>query len=247
MTRLTFDSIGAFRPQWSGDGKYVNYISQGSGSGRAEVWRIRGDGSAPPERVWADPKWNILAFTLSRDGQWLAYRVSGIQGSRDIYSVHLGHDTLPTPLLTATYWEDAPALSPDGHWLAYTSSESARDEVFVRPFPNVNDGRWQVSTEGGMAPRWSRDGRELFFSDVNVDLFTVPVRTSPSFLPGTPKKIIDASAGLAGPVVVPYFDQTVDGRGFLAVRLGAGVQGGGALPIVVENWTTELFAKMKAH
>jgi serine/threonine-protein kinase len=248
LTRLTFDSVGAFRPQWSADGKYVNYISQGSGSGRAEVWRIRGDGGAPPERVWADPHWNILAFSISRDGQWLVYRVTVAGSSRDIYGVHLGHDSVPTPLLTAQYWEDAPALSPDGHWLAYTSAESSRDEVFVRPFPNVKDGRWQVSTNGGSAPLWSRDGKELFFEDANVNLLAVPVRTSPTFVPGTPSKIADATAGLAGSVVIPYYDQMPDGRRFLAVRLGAATQGGSAtLPIVADNWTTELLAKMKAH
>ena len=248
MSRLTFDSIGAFRPQWSADGKYVYYISQGGGTGRAEVWRIRGDGSARPERVWGDPHWNILAFSVSHDGQWLVYRASVGASNRDLFGIRLGRDTLPTPLLTASYWEDAPALSPDGHWLAYTSSESAGDEVFVRPFPNVNDGRWQISTAGGTAPRWSRDGRELYFEDVNVNLFAVPVRTSPTFSSGTPKKLIDASAGLAGSVVVPYYDPTADGRSFFAVRLGAGAQGGtGILPIVVDDWTSELFAKMKAH
>lgn len=246
LTRLTFDSVGAFRPQWSADGKYVYYISQGSGSGRTELWRVRGDGSAPPQRVWADPKGNILAFTLSRDGQWIVYRVTVEGAGRDIYAVHLGHDSLPIHLLTAPFSEDAPALSPDGHWLAYVSSESSRDEVFVRPFPNVNDGRWQVSTQGGSAPRWSRDGRELFFEDGSTALFAVSVRTTPTFAAGAPRKILDGGAGLAASVVVPYYDQAPDGRQFLAVSLTNPSQGSTtALPVVVDHWTTELLAKMK--
>jgi Tol biopolymer transport system component len=249
LTRLTFDSLGAVRPKWSADGKYVYYIRQVAGGGNlAELWRIRGDGGAPPELVWRDPKMSILAYTVSRDGEWLIYRASVLGGNRDLYSVHIGHDSLATALLSAPYWEDAPALSPDGHWLAYTASESSREEVFVRPFPNVNDGRWQISTAGGAALLWSRDGKELFFSDANFNLFAVPVRTSPTFAPGTPKKFVDALAGLAGSVVVPYYDQMPDGRHFLGVRFGsASSTGATTLPIVVDHWTTELFDKMKGH
>ena len=245
FSRLTFDSIGAIRPQWSADGKDVLYLGQGTG--RVSVWRIRGDGSAPPTRVWADPKWSIFSYSLSRDGQWLAYRVSAEGGNRDIYAVHLGHDSLPMPLLTAPYWEDAPAISPDGHWIAYVSGESSRDEVFVRPFPNVNDGRWQISTLGGNAPRWSRDGRELFFQDGLGDILAAPVRTAPSFIPGTPRKVVDASLGIAAAVVAPYYDEMPDHR-MLTVRLAvSNVSGSMTQPIVVDHWTTELFAKMKGQ
>jgi len=249
LTRLTFDSIGAFRPQWSADGRYVYYISQGNGSGRTELWKIRSDGGSRPERVWGDPRWNTLTYSISPDGEWLAYRVSAIQGGRDLSLAHLGRDSLPTPLLAAGYWEDSPAISPDGHWLAYTSTETSREEVYVRPFPNVNDGRWQVSTEGGVAPRWSRDGKELFFEDGSANRYAVPVRTAPTFVTGTRRKLVDASAGLAASVSTPYYDQMPDGRHFLMARLGPQTGSGGpvSFPVVVDHWTTELLDKMKAH
>jgi len=177
------------------------------------------------------------------------YRISGVQGNRDLYLAHLGHDSLPTPLLTAGYWEDSPAISPDGHWLAYSSTETSPEEVYVRPFPNVNDGRWQVSTGGGSSPSWSRDGKELFFEDGSINRYAVPVRTAPTFVPGTPRKLTDASASLAASAATPYYAQMPDGRHFLMVRLGPQTGAGGPVtfPIVVDNWTTELFDKMRAH
>ena len=84
----------------------------------------------------------------------------------DIHLLRPGVDSEALPLLAdEEYNETQPALSPDGRWLAYTSNETGSDEVYVRPFPDVNTGRWQVSTEGGVMPVWAYSGRELFFVD----------------------------------------------------------------------------------
>ncbi len=248
LSRLTFDSLGAVRPQWTADGRDILYLGTGSVQGRNAVWRRRADGSAPPARVWADPRWNILAYSLSRDGQWLVYRVTSANNNRDIWAIHLGHDTVPVPLLTSPSFEDAPTLSPDGRWLAYVSDESSRNEVYVRPFPNINDGRWQVSVAGGEAPRWSRDGRSLYYQDLNVSMFEVRVTTSPTFVSGTPVKLLDSSIGLAASVVVPYYDELPGGQGFVAARTAStGPAAGTTQLIVVDNWATELFARMKGQ
>ncbi|HET7041400.1 MAG TPA: hypothetical protein VFI13_05260, partial [Gemmatimonadales bacterium] len=178
FSRLTFDSLGATRPQWSADGRDILYIG-GSGN-NLSVWRRRADGSAPARLFWHDPHLPVLAFSLSRDEQWLVYRVSNPGTGRDLYAVHLGYDSVATPLLTSNSFEDAPALSPDGHWLAYVSNESGRDEVYIRPFPKVNDGKWQISTTGGQAPRWARDGRELYFQDPATTMMVASIRTTPT-------------------------------------------------------------------
>ncbi|MFI5415542.1 MAG: hypothetical protein ACHQ16_07845, partial [Candidatus Lutacidiplasmatales archaeon] len=122
LSRLTFDSVGAIRPVWSADSRYVYYIS-GSGV-QGSVWRRRADGSAPAEFIWKDPRGPVLTASFTRDGQWLAYRVTVGGTNRDIYAVHLGHDTVAIPLLTGPSSEDAPEISPDGRWMAYTSNES---------------------------------------------------------------------------------------------------------------------------
>jgi len=97
----------------------------------------------------------IWEAVTSPDGQWLVLRTGGAaSGRRDIVALQVGQDTVPRPLLTEPYDEAAPALSPDGRWLAYESGETGRREIFVRPFPDVQTGKWQVSTSGGTSPVW---------------------------------------------------------------------------------------------
>ena len=75
----------------------------------------------------------------------------------------LGKDRQIEPLVQTPFFERNGEVSPDGRWLAYESNESGQFEVFVRPFPDVNKGRWQVSTGGGTQPLWARNGQELFY------------------------------------------------------------------------------------
>ena len=245
-SRLTFDSLGAVRPRWSADGKYIYYVS---GSGRDNVVRRRrADGSAPAELVWADTRVTIYTFDLSRDGQWLFYRASGGPGVRDIFAVHLGHDTLATAIINGPAMEDAPALSPDGRWLAYTSDETGREEVYVRPFPKVDDGRWQISTEGGGAPRWARSGHELFFVGPIGDMWVTTVPPGQYFERQEPRLLFANTMGLLASISVPYYDLTPGDRDFIAARPTVSAQsaGSGQL-IVVDHWTTELLTRMQAH
>lgn len=86
--------------------------------------------------------------------------------------MELGKDTMPRPLLVSSAHEKAIALSPDSKWLAYESNETGRNEVYVRPFPNVDAGKWQVSINGGQFPLWSHSGRELFYGDASNQMLT---------------------------------------------------------------------------
>ena len=92
------------------------------------------------------------------------------------------------PLLQAKYNEAQPQISPDGRWMAYTSDESGQYEVYVRPFPEVEKGKWQVSTSGGDSPLWSRDGRELLYRSGDA-VMAVSVKTEPTFSLETPKTL----------------------------------------------------------
>ena len=152
FSRLTFEGLENTRPSWTPDGQSVLYIlNRGSGVNTTQVWRKKADGSAPAESVYATSR-SIIEAIMSRDGQWLIYRVNSDSGGADIFGVRLGRDTTPVPLVTGPFAEASPALSPDGRWLAYVSNESGNLEVYVRPFPDVSRGRWQVSTGGGSAP-----------------------------------------------------------------------------------------------
>jgi len=245
FSRLTFDATGSWRPRWTPDGRSVLYVTTGD-SAVPSVWKRRADGSAPPEPVWQLPRRAIPEASLSSDGQWLIYRVNLDNGNRDIYAVRPGRDTVPVPLLTGTFNEEGAALSPDGRWLAYSSNESGRSEIFVRPFPNTADGRWQISTGGGYAARWAHSGRELFYESPTGDLMVVPVTPGPVFAPGEPKRLFPLGSGLISSGVAPYYDITPDDRRFIMVRLAAVNQAPGAGQIVVvDNWFEELERKVR--
>lgn len=125
-------------------------------------------------------------------------------------------------------------LSPDGRWLAYDSEESGRDEIYVRPFPDVHRARWQVSIDGGSSPIWPPDGSELYYREGGppLRLMVVAVKTTPKIVTGTPKHLFDVSTYTS-------FDISPDGDRFLMVR--PMVDTSGTRPVVVvENWIDEL-------
>lgn len=196
------------------------------------------------------PGQNVLGGTYSKDGRWLVYTLTsdsapvGAPGEKatDILARRTTGDTTPVLLLSGSAHKEGAALSPDGRWLAYFSDESGRNQVYVVPFPSTTSGRWQVSTGGGLVPRWSPNGRELFFDDGTGLLFSVPVGTGPTFAPGTPVAIPPAALLSRA---TPFYDITPDGRRFVRVRLAVGNQPpGGGQVVVVDNWFGELKARM---
>jgi len=244
LSRLTFDGTSSTRPTWTSDGQTVLYVAV-IDSGQQSVWKKRADGSAAAELVWRLPKLGIAEATLSANGEWLIYRVNAPDGGRDIYGIRPGRDTVPTSLLTGRFSEQGAALSPDGKWLAYSSNESGQFEVFVRPFPNTNSGRWQISTRGGSAARWARSGRELYFESTNGDFMAVPIAPGATFSPGEPRRLFALGGILVTSNIVPYYDLTPGDSGFVMVRLAAvNAAPGAGQVVVVDNWFTELKAKM---
>jgi Tol biopolymer transport system component len=245
LSRLTFDGIASTRPTWTPDGRSVLYLSTPD-SGLPSVWKRRADGSTAAELVWRVPGRQMAEALLSGDGQWLIYRIIQPDGNRDIYGVRPGRDTTPMPLLTGPFMEQGAALSPDGRWLAYTSNESGQDEIFVRPFPNTNAGRWQISTRGGSAAHWAHSGRELFFEGANGDFMVVPITPGATLSPGEPRRLFPLGGALFGSAIVPYYDLTPNDKRFVMVRLAAVNQAPGAGQlVVVENWVEELRRKMQ--
>ena len=141
-------------------------------------------------------------------------------------------------LVETPFDEENLAFSPDGRFLAYDSNESGRAEVYVRPYPRVSDGRWQVSTGGGTAPLWTRGGRELVYTDGANRLTAVPVETTgPTFRAGAPATLFD-TANVSDRV----YDVTPDGQRFLLIKEGAGGNPQTPPPsfVVVLNWLEEL-------
>jgi serine/threonine-protein kinase len=179
-TRLALQGQYSYRPAWTPDGRDVLFVS--NAAGRAAVFRVPADGSGPPKLLLQTNR-AVDEIEISADGQWLIFR-QGSGGNREIFARRVEGDTSIIDLLDTGTEEFSPTLSPDGRWLAYGSFENGGDEVYIRPFADPRSGRWQISTGGGIEPRWSPSGRELFYRDVNGDLVAVAVEPGPAFRTG---------------------------------------------------------------
>ncbi len=138
--------------------------------------------------------------------------------------------------------EYSPTLSPDDRWLAYSSNETGRDEVYVAPFPNAGTAKWPVSTQGGSEPLWSHHGNELFYRDASGNMISVNVSTRPTFSIGGARVLFPANRYLANPQRREY-DISRDDSRFLMVGLVRGSSSDKL--IVVDNWFEELKAKAR--
>ena len=145
--------------------------------------------------------------------------------------------------LTSDYDEVAPQLSPDGRWLAHASEESGRYEVYVRPFPDVESGRWTVSTEGGTSPRWAHNGRELFYVGPNRQMMVATVSTSPTFSVESRAPLFEIPQSFElSPLATPW-DVSPDDQEFIMVRTVVAAENEEAPLILVQNWYEELKAR----
>ena len=149
-------------------------------------------------------------------------------------------------MLATEFDEEAVALSPDGKWMAYQSDETGRTEVFVRPFPNTDAAKMQVSSGGGLAPLWSRDGRELYYLSSEKKMMAVRVTPGATKALSDPVTLFRVPDDLLAVEALYYtpWDVARDGR-FLMARLVAGSQDQAGAIVVVENWFEELRAKVK--
>ena len=109
------------------------------------------------------------------------YAVTAPKTSADLWMLSLSGDRKSSPLLHAPFVESHGQISPDGKWLAYFSNETGRTEVYVQSFPAEKGGRWQVSTNGGFTPKWSKDGKELFYLSPDNQIMSSQVRLVPTF------------------------------------------------------------------
>ena len=143
------------------------------------------------------------------------------------------------PLVATPFSEQNAEVSPDGAWLAYQSNESGTDEIYVQPFPDVEQGRWQVSTGGGTQPLWAPSGRELFYLAPDGKLMAVPIQPGPSFTQGNAAVVVDRAyftPGLPG----RSYDVSPDGTRFLMIKDAAASAGTAPQLVVVLNFFEEL-------
>ncbi len=230
LTRLTTDGVSDEWPLWTPDGSRVVFWS--AREGRGMFWK-NADGVGAVERLSGpDRPWG-----WAPDGRLLVVRAPGDIGL-------LAIDGEPAvEMLTATeFTERYPALSPDGRWLAYASDESGQPEIYVRPFPRVDDGRWQVSIDSGSCPAWAPDGRRLYYVIGTNRMMVAEVETDPTFNPGTPTLAFSDAQHSLCVGQAHGFDIAADGRFLVRTRDPLPAAGDDAFTgmIIVENWHEEL-------
>ena len=182
----------------------------------------------------------------SHDGHWIVVRTdNGQAGAGDLVAVPVIGGGAPVPVAASPFTELHPAVSPDVRWLAYTSNESGINEVYVRPFPDAQGGRWQISNGGGSEPRWSRDGRELYYMDGDRRLNAVQVRAVRTFEAGGRTSLFDASNFVVGGFHQSY-EVTPDGRAFVFVSPRRAGEQGAAQLVWADHWLNDVAARL-AH
>jgi len=180
-------------------------------------------------------------MSFAPDGRNLVITEGG-----NIHLVPMDGNRQATPLVQTPFNEGLGEISADGRWLAYQSDESGQYQIYVRPFPDVNSGRWQVSPGGGTKPVWARSGRELFYLDANGALTAVSIQTTPTLSAGNPTKLFDTRYPSA--FNARSYDVSPDGQRFLMIKdTQAPEQATNSAPasiIVVLNWHEELKARL---
>jgi serine/threonine-protein kinase len=236
--RLTSEKDN-LEPLFSPDGRHIAFASNREGP--YNLYRMAVDGTAV-ERLATSDHWQWPA-SWSPDGRTLIFMEPDPETNWDIWALPLDGERKPKRIIATRFDEGGAALSPDGRWLAYTSNESGRNEVYARPWPGP-DRKWLVSTGGGFHPVWARNGRSLFYS-TGERLMEVKVTAEAQFRAGQPRLRFAARFADAGTIFAPPYDIAPDGQRFVASLEGEATKERVDI-VAVPDWFEELKARVPA-
>jgi serine/threonine-protein kinase len=239
LTRVTSDPAVDTSPVWTPGGK--NFVFGSNRAGVLNLFRQAADGTGGVDRLTDSP--NVQVPTdLSPDGARVVLTELSPKTGQDVMALELGGTHQIVPLVQTPFDERNGIVSPDGRWLAYEANDSGAFEIYVRPFPDVNRGHWQLSTNGGTQPLWGRDGRELFYVAPDGALMHAAVANQPAWTAGPPTKVLEGRYVMTTGGNFPRnYDIAADGKRFLMMKAAAS-DATGAPPqiVVVQHFDEEL-------
>jgi Tol biopolymer transport system component len=241
-TRFTFGPNANQNAVWSPDAKRIIFASNRDGAFNLYQKLTSG---AKDEELLLKSSEDKYPTSWSRDGQYLLYTAVDPKTKESIWALPLEGDKKPFPFLRNDYNAEGGQFSPDGRWIAYSSLESGREEVYVRPFlsgpsPTAQSqgGKWQVSSAGGYQPRWSGNGKELYYCGIDGKVMAVTVTTEPAFRAEAPRVLFQGSSQGSIATLYSWWDPTRDSKRLLFLTPSA--QNAHMPFTVVLNWQAGL-------
>jgi Tol biopolymer transport system component len=227
---FTFDPGWEYAPTWSPDGTRIVFASRRGGRSALYVKPLTN--AASEELLLSLPSFPL---DWSHDGRFVLFAQDGGISTLPLVGERKPFAVVQTKTINGLEGQ----LSPDGRWLAYDSDETGTFEVYVRPFHGTSDSKWQISSDGGIEPKWRRDGKELFYLSSNHRLMAVRIRVTPTFKADPPTALFETAALGTHLAIIGrnQYDIAPDGKRFL---ISAPARGSSKPITVVVNWPATL-------